>query len=922
MQETETNLHSSKRLACLAFFIFCALVMLVGVMLYRYQRRSEIETAKDNLQVVHELYSQQIAYWRSQHLTMARTHANNPALRLNMARFLAARSGSAPADAREEGEAVKQILLPLKQNPEYHAAIVIDTHGAPLAWMDISGNEHRLSPSPADIDAGDIQLCLQRREPLFSSIYLPANTTKQDHQHMNLLLPLELEYGQDTFTALLVIIINPEAFLMPLLESWPLPHATAEAILIRRHDDSIVRLSKPKLYAHKSLQPVVPTEDREVVGSFIKAGHAGFVVSRDYKDEQVLAWIAPVHDTPWILVTKIDQREVMAPLKRTAVYISGVGGSAILLAALILGMWWRQHAFHYRTHILQRDREHHALSQRFDNISRYANDIILLCDESGAIIDANERALGAYGHSIEKLSAMNLRDLCDVGPSEWTAMLLQLDSGQGLSFECNHLCADSSMLPVEISAGWINTGEHRMLQAIIRDISERREAQEHLHRRAYYDEITGLPNRTLATERLRAAIGRTSLNNTQVALLFIDVDLFKNINDTLGHIVGDKVLLLFAERINKVLRDNAMVSRFGSDEFLLLIEGVNTTADIIAVVDRVVESIGEPVNIEGFEISATVSIGISVAPDDDSDVDQLIRYADTAMYRAKERGRNCYQFFTPDMHQRARQRLSLEGALRRAVERKELMLRYQPQVDMRSGRVLGCEALLRWHHPERGMVPPAEFIGLAEEIGLIHEIGAWVLEEACRQVGIWQHQGYADLTIAVNVSPLQLQNNHLATNILHTVKLHQLRPNTLEVEITETSLMRDTALAISQMRRLSRGGISLAIDDFGTGYSSLGHLHRFPINKLKIDRSFVSNIGKTMEQGADTIPRAIINLAHQLDLNVIAEGVENMAQQNFLLEAACIIGQGYLYSKPLSAEAFTTFLYNANGDKKEITLGE
>ncbi len=612
-------------------------------------------------------------------------------------------------------------------------------------------------------------------------------------------------------------------------------------------------------------------------------------------------------------MTKIDQQEVMAPLKSAALYISGVGSCAVLLTALILGMWWRQHAHRYRTHILRRDREHNALSQRFDNISRYAKDIILLCDQSGLIVDANERALGVYGYSIEKLRIMNLRDLCDVEPPAWTTMLVQLDSGRGINFECNHLCADSSMFPVEINADWINAGEQRMLQAVIRDISERREAQERLYRQAYYDELTGLPNRSLATERLCAAISRASSDNTQVALLFIDIDLFKNINDTLGHVVGDQVLLLFAERINAVLDDTAMVSRFGSDEFLLQVEGINTTADIVTVVDRVVAGIGEPVIVEGFEISATVSIGISIAPDDGNDVDQLIRYADTAMYRAKERGRNCYQFFTPDMHQRVRQRLSLEGALRRAVERQELMLYYQPQVDMHSGRVLGCEALLRWHHPEQGMVPPAEFIGLAEEIGLIHEIGAWVLEEACRQVSIWQRHGYPDLTIAVNVSPLQLQNNHLAENILHTVAQHQLRPNTLEVEITETSLMRDTSLAISQMRRLSRGGISLAIDDFGTGYSSLGLLHRFPINKLKIDRSFVSNIGVTMEPGADTIPRAIINLAHQLNLKVIAEGVENMAQRNFLLEAACVTAQGYLYSKPLRANAFTTFLHSANG---------
>jgi len=922
MQETETNLRRSKRLAGLAFFIFCTLVILVGAMLFRHQRHSAIEAARDNLQIVHELYNHQIAYWRSQHITMARTHANNPALRLHMTRLLAARAGSAPVEIAEATENVKRILQSLKQNPEYHAVIVANNHGIPLAWMGISGDELSLAPAGADIDAEDARLCLHRREPLFSSIYVPENKAGQDHQHMNLLLPLELANGEDTFSALLVFVINPDSFLVPLLQTWPTPHTTAEAILVRRHDNGVVRVTDPKFETVKPLQPRVPAENRHVIGSLVQAGHDGFAICRDYRDEQVFTWIAPVRGAPWVLVTKIDQQEVMAPLKQAALYIYGVGGGAIILAALTLGMWWHQHAYRYRTHILRRDREHHTLAQRFDNISRFANDIILLCDQSGVIVDANERALSAYGHSIEKLRVMNLRDLCDVEPSEWAAMLLQLDSGQGINFECNHLCADSSVFPVEISADWINAGEYRMLQAIIRDISERREAQERLHRRAYYDELTGLPNRSLAREQLSTAIRRAKRNNTQVVLLFIDVDLFKNINDTLGHMVGDQVLFLFAKRINNVLRDNAMVSRFGSDEFLLQLEGVNTVAEIVAVVDRVVESIGEPVTVEGFEISATVSIGISIAPDDGNDVDQLIRYADMAMYRAKERGRNCYQFFTPDMHQRARQRLSLEGALRRAVERQELVLHYQPQMDMRSARVLGCEALLRWQNPELGMVPPAEFIGLAEELGLIHEIGAWVLDEACRQGSVWQQQGHADLTIAVNVSPLQLQNNHLAANILHAVQQHQLRPNTLEIEITETSLMRDTALAISQMRRLSRGGVSLAIDDFGTGYSSLGHLHRFPINKLKIDRSFVNNIGAEMEQGADTIPRAIINLAHQLGLNVIAEGVENMAQQDFLLGAECVVAQGFLYSKPLEAAAFTTFLHRVNGDNNATSLGK
>jgi len=725
---------------------------------------------------------------------------------------------------------------------------------------------------------------------------------------MNLIFPLELEHHDAAVNAVLVVVINPKEFLVPLLRSWPVPHKTAEAVLVRRHKDKVIRLTEPRFFSHQPLEKVVPPEQGCYIGQFVQSGQEGFFACKDYKDAQVLAQIESIPDTPWTLVTKIDEAEVLAPLKHTAIYAGGGAASVIALTGLLILMWWRQHAYRYRNQILRRERENDALLQRLDNLSRYANDIILLCDNRGTIVDANERALDTYAYPLDTLRAMNIRDLCDLEPSEWSAMLLQLESGKGVKFECFNRDADAAEFPVEISAGWIETDGQRMMQAIIRDISERKEAEERLHHQAFYDDLTGLPNRTLATERLQTAIQRARRNNTQAALLFIDLDQFKHINDTLGHVVGDQVLVLFARRIENVLGDNAIVSRFGADEFLLQIENVKTMVEIIALVDKIVESIGEPVSIEGFEISATVSIGISIAPDDTSDVNKLIRYADTAMYRAKERGRNCYQFFTPDMHRRAEQRLSLEGALRHAIERRELILHYQPQVDMRNGAVIGCEALVRWQHPEKGLIPPFEFIALAEEIGLIHEIGSWVVEEACRQIGTWQSEGYPELKVAVNVSPHQLQNRHLAQEILHIVARHNLKPHTLEVEITETSLMRDTALAIAQMRDLSNGGVSLAIDDFGTGYSSLGHLHRFPINKLKIDRSFVNNIDTSTEQGGGTIPRAIISLAHELALEVIAEGIETENQRDFLLHADCFAGQGYLYSKPLPAEEFVMYL--------------
>ncbi len=912
MQNIDTSLERSKRLAFSAFALGSILVVLLGFAFYQHERRQRVIATQANLQVAHDLYARQITYWRSQHLTLAHILAADPRFQHAVATL---------ATQRPDPVAVQQLralVSALHLSYEYHALYVTDIAGTPLLCSECDPDEELVPFKCSDLCQKDIDLSLTLKQAVFSSIYLPTavrDKPEQQHLHMNLILPLELEYDGVEARALMVMIIDPEAFLVPLLHSWPLPSKSAEAVLVRHDRGKIIRLTPPKFRAPAVLEEALPPPGGNAVGNLVQAGYEGFAVCTDYKQAEVLARIESIPATPWTLVTKIDQDEVMAPLHQTALYVGGGAAGIIVFSGAIVLLWWRQHVYRYRNQILHHERENDALLQRLDNLSRYANDIILLCDHRGAILDANKRALHTYGYPLDTLCAMNIHDLCDVEPSEWSAMLVQLDSGEGIKFECFNRDAAGDNFAVEISAGRIAVRGQWMMQAIIRDISERKEAEERLRHQAFYDDLTGLPNRALATELLQGAIQRARRNHTQVALLFIDLDHFKHINDTLGHVVGDQVLTLFAHRIEQALRDNATVARFGADEFLLQVEKVTTMADIVALVDKVVETIGEPVTIEGFEISATVSIGISIAPDDSSDVNQLIRYADTAMYRAKERGRNCYQFFTPDMQQRAERRLSLEGSLRRAVERKELLLHYQPQVDMRSGAVIGCEALVRWQHPEQGLISPLEFIGLAEETGLIHEIGAWVVEEACRQIGAWQHAGYPELRVAVNVSPHQLQNRDLAQKVLHTVARYNLKPHTLEVEITETSLMRDTALAIAQMRDLSSGGVSLAIDDFGTGYSSLGHLHRFPIDKLKIDRSFVNAIGTSREQEDGTIPRAIISLAAELGLKVVAEGIETETQRDFILQAQCIAGQGFLYSKPLPAQEFVAYLEQHKGNK-------
>ncbi|MGC2557576.1 MAG: EAL domain-containing protein [Terriglobales bacterium] len=542
-------------------------------------------------------------------------------------------------------------------------------------------------------------------------------------------------------------------------------------------------------------------------------------------------------------------------------------------------------------------------------------DAVACSDIAGNITFLNLVAEKMTGWPLEEAAGRAVADvlrILDASTRETIPNPMEMAIGQNqivhLPLNCILMRRDEFEIPIEDSVAPIHDREGRATGAVIvfRDISAARAMALQMAHSAQHDFLTGLPNRMLLNDRVNQAIARAPRHDKKVAVLFLDLDGFKHINDSLGHPTGDKLLQSVGERLVECVRASDTVSRQGGDEFVVLLSEMEQSEDAAITARRMLHSVSEAHSIDQHDLHVTTSIGVSVYPDDGLDAETLIKNADTAMYQAKENGRQSYQFFKSAMNVRAVERQSIEESLRRALERQEFALHYQPKVNLKTGQITGAEALLRWTHPVRGLVPPGQFIPVAEDCGLILPIGNWVLREACKQAQLWADAGLPASTMAVNISAMELRNESFLEGVFSALEDTGLDPKSLELELTESVLMKHAESAESILRTLRARGVHLAVDDFGTGYSSLSYLRKFPVDSIKIDQSFVRQI--TTAPGETTIVTAVISMGRSLKLRVVAEGVETRTELDFLQSHQCDEAQGYFFSRPVLPQTFARLL--------------
>ena len=564
------------------------------------------------------------------------------------------------------------------------------------------------------------------------------------------------------------------------------------------------------------------------------------------------------------------------------------------------------------THVLTRDvsRRMRAESDLRESERRYrslfeASPIAMWIydPQSLRLLAVNKQAIDQYGYSADEFTAMTLSD---VRPQDDVPRMLSEMSERTSPFLDHgiwkHSRKDGTLIDVHVTSSDIEWGGKPARLALLRDVTRKKEAEDRLAFLAHFDTLTGLPNRVLLLDRLTQSIASASRNTKLVAVLFMDLDQFKQINDCLGHTSGDEVLRDVAARLDAGMRDGDTLCRYSGDEFIIVLNDIVALDDVAAFANRVLATLSSPYVVDGREVTTTASIGISVYPNDGKDMETLVRQADVAMYQAKTEGRNAFRFYQPAMQESVSLRMALQNDLRRAIDRHEFVLHYQPILDLRTGKTIAAEALVRWNHPERGLLSPGEFVAIAEETGLIVPIGKWVLERACRDVAEWKTTAGADIDICVNVAPRQFRRFELIDEVAEALLAAGIEPKRLRLEITEGLLIDNDLQALDIMTRLKSTGVRIELDDFGTGYSSLGRIGAFPIDGLKIDRSFVGKIGH--DEHSRLVARAIIGLAQSLGLGIIAEGIETADQVGLLTEFGCTLGQGHFFSQPVTAQEF------------------
>ncbi len=541
-------------------------------------------------------------------------------------------------------------------------------------------------------------------------------------------------------------------------------------------------------------------------------------------------------------------------------------------------------------------------------------DFIFIVDEKGKFTFINETITKLLGYGHKELLGKHYDCLFIESKNQIGEFLNKLSDQQSSShFEvmARHQDENQQPLIMELTLMSISSKVSGLdyLHGVARNVTERKKAEDMISFQAYHDMLTRLPNRILFKERLEVAIKQAKLCREKVAVMFLDLDRFKTVNDSLGHSFGDRLLIEVAGRLINTVREGDTVARLGGDEFTLILPGLTDKSDATHVANKIIKALTSVFNVENHVFHISASVGIALYPDHGGDIENLLKHADMAMYEVKASGRDGYGFYTEQMEVKYAKRLSLENGIRNALENRQFEVHYQPQINMGNQQLYGMEALIRWRHPGKGYIPPGEFIAYAEECGLIVPIGNWVLETVISDVCYWDHLGFRINNASLNVSYVQLEQADFIAHIEHLLEKYQFSGDRLVFEITENILIGDMELVLKQLTKINALGISVSIDDFGTGYSSLSYLQNLPISGLKIDRSFVNDINAKMEK--NSIIKAIVSMANSLNMSLVAEGIEDSIQADYLQSINCPIAQGYLYFKPLSTQDFTNYLYTS-----------
>jgi diguanylate cyclase (GGDEF)-like protein/PAS domain S-box-containing protein len=864
---------------------------------YAYQRQYEIdfdEEAVEQITAIASLKSHEIQLIRKEWQEDAQTilHAQHVAKR---AQLLV--NNNADEQVRED---LLEVLLRWKTHSSYDEAFFFDQKGNRLISTMI--DNEAISSNITAVIAETVNL---RR----LSIYDFYQNEIDDKVYLATLLPIISIDGIKVGT--IVFRIDPHQQLYPLIQQWPVVSKTAETLLVRRDKSNVLFLNDLRFKDDTALRLRHSMENKALPAVMAVEGFTGVVEGLDYRDMKVIADVRAIPDSPWFMVTRIDRSEVYGSLNgRMWLHIALVL-SMIFVLGMGLTFLWRQQRLTYYKEQYQTALRLEIYGQAFAQNSEG----IMVTDAEGNLTLVNDAFTMITGYTGSEVLGKNPRLLNsgrhdDAFYQKMWADVIENGSWQG---EIWNRSKSGKIYPewLTISALYeddSDTAGHYI--GVFSDITQHKEDEKEINYLAHYDALTGLPNRALLDDRIKQSIRISRRSKRSFAIIFLDLDHFKHVNDSLGHHIGDLMLIDVANRLMAIVREEDTVSRLGGDEYVLLLQETNA-AGAAGVAQKINTSIAEPFILEGNELIISPSIGIALYPIDGNTPSKLLQAADSAMYQAKDSGRNQFQFFTEALFESTNRRNVIDNALRGAIDKNELELYYQPQLNIKSGKLIGCEALLRWKHSKLGQVSPGEFIPVAESSGQILAIDRWVLFQAAKQMAAWKKDGILDFTIAVNLSANQFHNQDLLAMVKVALDEYSLSVDNLELELTEGLMMNDVESAITIIDRLHEKGIKLSIDDFGTGYSSLSYLKRFKIDKLKIDQSFVSEI--TTDKDDIAIVKAIVALADSMGLKTIAEGVETKEQQDLLIQIGCNEVQGYLHSKPLPVAEFEEFIAALKG---------